>query len=317
MAKKVIVVVGGAGFIGSNLCNALLKDENKIICVDNLSTGSERNIKTLLLNNKLTFINHDVSESNFEQIFRTKRIDEIYHLASPASVTYITDHPIQAAIANSLGTRNLLELAHVKRAKILFASSSEAYGDPKEHPQKESYWGNVNPVGVRSGYDEGKRFGEAFCMAYYRQKSLDVKIVRIFNTYGVNSSIEDSRVVPQFIRQALMGDDITVHGDGTQTRSLCYVGDMVAGLIKCMEGGEVGPINLGNPEEIKIIDLAKKILDMTNSKSKITFVQRPKDDPSVRRPDITKAQDKLSWEPTVSLEDGLQLTISYFKSIIA
>lgn len=316
MAKKVIAVAGGAGFIGSNLCKTLLKYENEIICIDNISTGSEKNIKTLLLDNKLTFVNEDVSKPNFDQIFKEKHIDEIYHLASPASVTYITDHPIQAAIANSVGTRNLLELAYRQRAKILFASSSESYGDPKEHPQKESYWGNVNPVGVRSGYDEGKRFGEAFCMAYYRQKNVDVRIVRIFNTYGVNSSLEDTRVVPQFIRQALSGKDITVHGDGTQTRSMCYVSDLVDGLIKSMESQEVGPVNLGNPDEIKIIDLAKKILDMTSSKSKITFVQRPKDDPSVRCPDITKAQDKLSWKPTVSLEDGLEKTIAYFKSII-
>lgn len=316
MADKVILIAGGAGFIGSHLCSSLLKEGSHIICVDNITTGNERNIELLISNSNFKFIKDDVCSDNFVQNFENQHINEIYHLASPASVTYITDHPVEAALANSVGTKNLLELTRSNGAKMLFASSSEAYGDPKEHPQKESYWGNVNSVGVRSGYDEGKRFGEALCMAYYRELGVKVKIVRIFNTYGPNSSVIDTRVVPQFIMQSLKNQPLTVHGDGQQTRSFCYVSDMVSGFIKMMESEETGPVNLGNLEEYQITDVARKIIKETGSSSKVQFVQRPKDDPAKRRPDITKAKEKLNWSPVVPFEKGLLKTIQYFKEII-
>lgn len=314
MAKK-ILVTGGAGFIGSWLCEQLVKNEEEVICIDNLSTGNKANITNLLDKANFKFIQADVRDLKDDTIPQIK-IDEIYDLASPASVTYITDYPIEAATINSMGLKNLLDLALKHQAKILFASSSEAYGDPKEHPQKETYWGNVNSVGVRSGYDEGKRFGEALCMAYKRQKGVNTRIVRIFNTYGPNSSPEDSRVIPRLVTQSLKGENLTVHGDGQQTRSFCYVLDMVNGIIKTMENEESNPINLGNPEEYKISDVAKKILDLTNSKSEIIFVPRPEDDPAVRRPDISKAKELLSWEPKTSFKEGLKLTIEYFKNLI-
>lgn len=316
MADKVILVAGGAGFIGSHLCSSLLEEGSDIICVDNITTGNERNIELLISNSNFKFIKDDVCSFDFVQNFKKQHINEIYHLASPASVTYITDHPVEAALANSVGTKNLLELARTNNTKILFASSSEVYGDPKEHPQNESYWGNVNSVGVRSGYDEGKRFGEALCMAYYREFGVKVKIVRIFNTYGPNSSPTDTRVIPQFITQSLRNEPLTVHGDGQQTRSFCYVSDMVLGFIKMMESEETGPINLGNLEEYKITDVARKIIEETGSSSKIQFVQRPKDDPAKRRPDITKAMEKLNWAPSVPFEEGLPKTIDYFRELI-
>lgn len=316
MSKK-ILVTGGAGFIGSNLCATLIDKRFTITCLDNFSTSSERNIQDLIKNENFILKKGDVCDTNLIDSLNNEKFDEIYHLASPASVTYITDHPIEAALANSLGTKNLLNLAYLQKSKFLFASSSEAYGDPKTHPQEESYWGNVNSVGVRSGYDEGKRFGEALCMAYHREKGVDTKIVRIFNTYGPNSSPNDSRVIPQFVVEALKGEDITVHGDGTHTRSFCYVADMVEGLIKMMASEETGPINLGNPKELTILEVAKFILKMTNSSSKITFVQRPPDDPSRRKPDISLALKKLGWEPRVELEEGIAKTIDYFKKTLA
>lgn len=316
MTGKVILIAGGAGFIGSHLCASLLKKDNYIVCVDNITTGSDRNIKPLISNRKFKFVKSDVCGADFVQNFKKQHIDEIYHLASPASVTYITEYPVEAALANSIGTKNLLELARTNNAEILFASSSEVYGDPKEHPQNESYRGNVNPVGVRSGYDEGKRFGEALCMAYHREFGVKVKIVRIFNTYGPNSSPADTRVIPQFIVQALRNQPLTVHGDGQQTRSFCYVSDMVSGFIKMMESTEIGPINLGNLEEYKITDVAWKIIEEIGSSSKIKFVQRPQDDPAKRRPDLTSALKKLNWSPIVPFEEGLLKTIEYFRKII-
>ncbi len=313
--NKAILVAGGAGFIGSHLCKNLLDKGEFVICLDNLSTGDKRNILPFLENKNFKFIQADTRQLDLLKIIN-EDVGEIYDLASPASVTYVCEYPVEAATANSIGTKNLLDIANKTKAKFLFASSSETYGDPKEHPQKESYWGNVNPVGVRSGYDEGKRFGEALCLAYYRQLKVDVKIVRIFNTYGPNSSPKDSRVIPRFITQALKGEDLTVHGDGKQTRSLCYVSDMVLGLIKIMESIETGPINLGNPDEMKIIDIAEKVIEVTKSSSKISFVERPKDDPSVRKPDIELAKEILKWVPQVSLDEGLGLTIDYFKGIL-
>lgn len=313
--NKNIIVTGGAGFIGSHLCSYLLEEGHQITCIDNLSTGNIINIKKLRNNRSFKFVNSDIAESSSD-LDNLTSIQEIYHLASPASVPYIMQHPIAAAKANSLGTMRLLELAMKYKARLLFASSSETYGEPAVHPQKESYWGNVNPVGFRSGYDEGKRFGEAMCMAYYREKKCNVKIVRIFNTYGPNSSARDSRVVPTFIVQSLKGLPLTVHGDGSQTRSLCFVSDLVDGLVKMMNSQEVGPINLGNPYEIKVIDLASKIIEMTGSSSPISFTKRPQDDPTRRKPDIAAAEKLLDWKPQVGLDQGLMQTIEYFKTLV-
>jgi len=314
--QNVSLVAGGAGFIGSHLCNELLKKGNKVICLDNLSTGNKKNIQPFLGNENFKFIEGSVTDLNIILKLNQFSIHKIFHLASPASVTYITHHPVDAADANSIGTKNLLKLALEKNAKFLFASSSEVYGDPKEHPQKESYWGNVNPVGIRSGYDEGKRFGEALCMAYKRDLNVDVKIVRIFNTYGPNSSVKDSRVVPSFIVHALRNESLSVYGDGMQTRSFCYVLDMVDGLIEMMESKETGPINLGNTDEYTILDLAKKIIKTIGSRSEIQFAERPQDDPNVRKPDIKKAKQKLAWKPKVGIDEGLSVTIDYFRNIL-
>jgi len=314
--NKIIIVAGGAGFVGSHLCKALMEEGNRVVCFDNLSTGDKKNIQEFLQNDNFTFVLGDVEDSAAYSSIENLEIDEIYHLASPASVTYIMEYPVEAAEAKGSGTKNLLEIAKKKNARLLFASSSEAYGDPKEHPQRETYWGNVNSVGVRSGYDEGKRFGEALCMAYNREFGVEVRIVRIFNTYGPNSSISDTRVIPQFVTQALRGESLTTHGDGTQTRSFCYVSDMVSGFMKMMRSSETGPINMGNPDEYKIIDVAKKILSATDSKSQIEFVSRPKDDPAVRKPDISLAKKKLNWSPIVTFDDGLEKTIEYFKFIL-
>jgi len=314
--SKVILVAGGSGFIGSNLCTLLLKNGNKVICVDNLRTGNKRNIKLLLSNQNFIFIQDDICSNKITTNFKNKKIDQIYHLASPASVTYVTQHPVEVALTNSVGTKNLLELAHLKKARTLFASSSEVYGDPQKHPQKESYWGNVNPVGVRSGYDEGKRFGEALCMAYQREFGLPICIARIFNTYGPNSSATDTRVIPRFITQALKNEELTVYGDGLQTRSFCYVSDMILGLEKVMESADCGPFNIGNPEEYQIKKVAKIILNLTRSKTKIKFTKRPEDDPSARKPDISNARQKLNWSPDISFQDGLMYTIQYFRELL-
>lgn len=316
MDKKHIVVTGGAGFIGSHLCASLLKKGHTVLCFDSLVTGKKRNIEGLLKERNFSFIQGDVRDISPGRHPFGSLIHQVYDLASPASVTYVTEHPIEAATVNALGTKNLLDIAVDNHARLLFASSSEVYGDPKEHPQKESYWGNVNPVGLRSGYDEGKRFGETLVTAYRREHNLQVRIARIFNTYGPYSDPNDSRVIPSFVTKALRGEPLTVHGDGTQTRSFCYVSDMVSGLIQLMESGETGPINLGNPEEYTIVAIAKKVIALTDSCLSITFVARPSDDPAVRKPDIKLARQKLGWQPMVTLDDGLRKTIEYFQNLL-
>ncbi|KKU88888.1 MAG: UDP-glucuronate decarboxylase [Candidatus Gottesmanbacteria bacterium GW2011_GWA2_47_9] len=313
---KKILVTGGAGFIGSHLCERLLKEGHEVICLDNLVTGDRKNIKPFLQKKTFRFVEADTRELDGKNIPSVDSIDEIYDLASPASVTYVSDHPVESATINSIGTNNLLRLAQAFHAKFLFASSSEAYGDPAVHPQPESYWGNVNPVGVRSGYDEGKRFGEALTMAYHREYRIDTRIIRIFNTYGPNSRADDSRIIPRFITQALRGTPLTVHGDGQQTRSFCYVSDMVAGFIKLMKSNVSDPVNIGNPSEYTVLEIAKKIIAATGSTSEIVFVNRLPDDPSKRKPDIRRAIEYLGWKPEVNFDEGLQKTIEYFKHSI-
>lgn len=312
MQQKRILVTGGGGFIGSILCEKLLSLGHEVIALDNFQTSKKRNVENLMGNPHFRLV---VGDTRGEVPIH-EHIDEVYDLASPATVTFISDHPIETATVNALGTKNMLDFALRHKAKFLFASTSEVYGDPKEHPQKESYWGNVNPVGVRSGYDEGKRFGETLTMAYHREHKLDVKIVRIFNTYGPKSDPRDSRVIPSFITKAMKGEPLPVHGEGTQTRSFCYVSDMVEGIVAMMESEETGPINLGNPDEYTIIDLAKKILTATGSKSRITFVDRPEDDPARRKPDVSLAKQKLDWKPKIGLDEGLSKTIVYFRDLL-
>lgn len=312
---KHILVCGGAGFIGSHLSKALVDRGHTVICIDNISTGQEENITPLLSNPRFRFYKKDILTLTSDDEVLQGPLDQVYDLASPASVTRISDHPIEAATVNSVGVYRLLELALKKGSTFLFASSSEAYGDPHVHPQPETYWGNVNCVGVRSGYDEGKRFGEAITMAYRREKNADTRIARIFNTYGPNSHHNDSRVVPRFITSALNGQDIPVHGDGSQTRSLCYVSDLVDGLIKLMESHETMPVNLGNPVEQTIRSIAEEIIARTHSSSKIVSVPRPPDDPSRRCPDIAKADKILGWKPQITLDEGLAETIEYFRML--
>ncbi len=302
------LITGGAGFIGSHLCDYLLKEGLEVICLDNLLTGSERNIKHLLDNSKFKFIKADVTEPvNLE-------VDCIFHLASPASPIDYQNHSEETLLANSEGTLNMLKLALKNKAKILVASTSEVYGDPKEHPQKETYWGNVNSFGPRSCYDESKRFGEAATYVYINNHGVDARIVRIFNTYGPRMQKDDGRVVSNFINQAIEGNPLTVYGKGEQTRSFCYVSDLVEGIYKAMftEGTRGEVINLGNPDEYKIIDLAEKIKKLTNSNSEIIFKDLPPDDPTQRQPDISKAKNLLSWEPKVKVDEGLQKTIEYY-----
>lgn len=312
--QKTVLITGGAGFIGSHVCARLLAQESRVICIDSLITGQRSNIKPNLTNKRFSFIEGDVRRPDTYLSLKSIGIDEIYDLASPASVDYVSRHPVEAATTNSLGTYHLLELARSKAARFLFSSSSEAYGDPREHPQKETYWGNVNPIGVRSGYDEGKRFGEALVTAYGREYGLDVRIARIFNTYGPNSSPKDGRVVPRFITSALSGKPLPVHGDGKQTRSFCYVDDLVDGLVRLMDSSVKTPVNLGNPEEIRIIDIANMIIRLGQSTSSVIFQKRPDDDPERRMPDITKATKELDWQPTISVSDGLKKTIEYFRA---
>lgn len=307
-----ILVTGGAGFIGSHLCKTLLSKNNKVFCLDNFLTGREDNVKRLLINKNFKLIKHDITEPIFLEVNR------IYNLACPASPIHYQQNAIRTIKTNFIGSSNMLDLAEKTKARILQASTSEIYGDPEMHPQKESYWGNVNPVGLRSCYDEGKRVAETLFLDYYRQNKVDIKIVRIFNTYGPNMDSNDGRVVSNFIVQALQDKDITIYGNGSQTRSFQYVDDLVSGMIKMMESDNfIGPVNLGNPNEFTIKELAEKVLKLIpESKSKIIYQDLPQDDPKRRKPDISLAEKKLNWKPTIQLDEGLKKTIEYFKRII-
>ncbi|MDD5627263.1 MAG: SDR family oxidoreductase [Patescibacteria group bacterium] len=312
MDKKTILVTGGAGFIGSNLIRYLLQEKNKILCIDNLITGSYDNIKEWFSDPNFVFMDHDITE-NIPPL--PDKIDEIYNLACPASPVDFPRYPTKILKACSEGVNRLLDLAMEHQAIFLQASTSEVYGDPQVHPQKESYRGYVNTLGPRSCYDEGKRFAESLIMSYVRKYRLNAKIVRIFNTYGPGMRDNDGRVIPNFINQALDNKPITVYGKGKQTRSFSYVDDIVIGLIKMMKSKEIGPFNLGNPLETKIDDLARKVIELTGSHSKIKFYPLPEDDPVKRKPDITLARTKLGWTPKVNLEDGLKKTIIYFEKL--
>lgn len=321
-SKKKSLVAGGAGFIGSHLCKSLLDENYKVICIDNFITGDKNNLKEFFNNPQFEFIEHDVTKIIESLKLKFDNLDYIFHLASPASPnskskkSYI-NYPIETLLTNSMGTYNLLELARKFGSKFLFASSSEIYGDPTISPQKETYFGNVNPNGARSVYDEGKRFGEAITFGYVRKHGLNARIIRIFNTYGPMMQRDDGRVVSNFINQALENKAITVYGRGTQTRSFCFVDDMVLGIKKAMflpnTSGKV--FNLGNTEEKSVVELAQLIKKMTSSLSKITFEDLPEDDPKTRRPDIVKAKEVLEWEPTINIEEGLKRTIEYFRSL--
>lgn len=309
---KRILVTGGAGFIGSHLCKKLLEEGNFVICLDNLFTGSAENIEELTSNKNFKFVNHDIINP-YDEI-----IDQIYNLACPASPPHYQFDPIKTTKTSVLGIINMLELAKKNNATILQASTSEVYGDPKVHPQMEAYWGNVNPIGIRSCYDEGKRCAETLMMDYHRQNKVETRIVRIFNTYGPNMDVKDGRVVSNFIIQALKGEDITVYGEGLQTRSFCYVGDLVDGLIKMMNNLQkfIGPVNLGNNSERTVLDFAKLVIEITNSTSRIVYKELPSDDPLQRQPDLTVANRELDWKSTTDIKDGLEKTIKYFKGKI-
>ncbi len=308
---KTILVVGGAGFIGTNLCKKLIK-ENRVICVDNFYTGKKSNIETIDSDN-FEVIEHDI----INPLKIDEEIDEIYNLASPASPPHYQKKPIETIKTNVYGMINLLELANEKDAKILQSSTSEVYGEPHQHPQKETYWGNVNPNGIRSCYDEGKRCAESACFSFNREYGTKIKVIRIFNTYGPYMDSADGRVVTNFIIQSLKNQDITVYGDGNQTRSFCYVDDLVDGLVKMMNTKDdfIGPVNLGNPNEFTILELAQKIIKKTNTNSKIKYCPLPSDDPTQRRPDISIAKNKLKWSPKIMLDEGLDKTIEYYKSL--
>ncbi len=306
---KKILVTGGAGFLGSHLCERLLNDGHDVLCVDNFYTGSKENIAHLMGNTYFEVMRHDVTFPLYVEV------DEIYNLACPASPVHYQHDPVQTTKTSVHGAINMLGLAKRLNAKIFQASTSEVYGDPEVHPQPESYWGKVNPIGIRSCYDEGKRCAETLFFDYYRQVNLDIKVVRIFNTYGPHMHPNDGRVVSNFIVQALKGEDITIYGDGSQTRSFCYVDDLIEGFVRMMatEKGITGPINLGNPGEFSMLQLAELTLKLTNSKAKITFMPLPQDDPKQRQPNIEVAKKELGWTPKVNLEDGLKETIAYFK----
>jgi dTDP-glucose 4,6-dehydratase len=304
------VITGGAGFIGSHLCERLVSEGHEVVCVDSLITGSRENLAAVEDSPLFTFVQSDVSES----LGVDGAFDRLLHLASPASPIHYLKYPIETLRAGSLGTFNCLTAARECGATFLLTSTSEVYGNPAISPQPESYWGNVNPIGVRSVYDESKRFAEAATMAYRREHGVDTKIVRIFNTYGPRMRSYDGRVVPAFINQALAGEDLTVFGDGSQTRSFCFVSDMVEGLCRMLDGNDEGPVNLGNPAEITVLQLAEEIIALTGSTSGITHKPLPDDDPELRRPDLTRAKKSLGWEPTVDREEGLKLTIDFFRN---
>lgn len=308
---KRVLVSGGAGFIGSHLCTRLINDGHEVICLDNFFTGSKDNIAHLMNNYRFEVVRHDITNPY------SAEVDEIYNLACPASPIHYQHDPIQTAKTSVMGAINMLGLAMRLNAKILQASTSEVYGDPIVHPQPENYWGNVNPVGYRSCYDEGKRCAETLFMDYHRQNKVRVKIIRIFNTYGPRMLPNDGRVVSNFILQALNNEDITIYGDGRQTRSFQYIDDLIEGMIRMMDTEDefTGPVNLGNPNEFPVLGLAEKVIEMTGSSSKIVFKPLPDDDPKQRQPDITLAKSKLDWEPTIELEDGLKLMIDFFKGV--
>lgn len=304
------LVTGGAGFLGSHLCDRLLAEGHDVVCLDNLITGDIENIAHLIGDKKFSFVNYDVTN----YLFVNGKIDYIFHFASPASPIDYLKLPIQTLKVGSLGTHKALGLAKAKGARFFIASTSEVYGDPLIHPQAESYWGNVNPVGPRGVYDEAKRFAEAMTMAYHRYHGVETRIVRIFNTYGERMRIDDGRAIPAFMSQALHNKDVTVFGDGNQTRSVCYVSDLIDGIYKLMMSDYEMPMNIGNPEEVTMLKLAKEIIQLTGSRSKIIFQDLPQDDPKIRQPDITKAKEILHWEPKVRRQDGLAKTLKYFKT---
>jgi UDP-glucuronate decarboxylase len=310
--QKRILVTGGAGFLGSHLCDRLLEEGHDVLCLDNFFTGTKKNILHLMENPNFELIRHDLAFPVFLEV------DEIYNLACPASPIHYQHNPVKTVKTNVLGSINMLGLAKRVRAKILQASTSEVYGDPTVHPQTESYWGNVNTIGIRSCYDEGKRCAETLFFDYHRQNNVNIRVIRIFNTYGPRMHPNDGRVVSNFIVQALNNQDITVYGDGSQTRSFCYVDDLIDGMVRMMNGPDdfVGPVNLGNPTEFTILELAEKIIQLTASKSRVVFRALPQDDPLQRQPDISLAKEKLQWEPGTALEAGLQSTIAFFKTIL-
>ena len=306
---KRILVTGGAGFIGSHLCKRLVEEGNEVICLDNLFTGSKKNIEELLDYKNFEFVRHDVIMEYLAEV------DQIYNLACPASPPHYQYNPVKTIKTSVMGAINMLGLAKRVKARILQASTSEIYGNPLVHPQTEEYWGNVNPIGIRSCYDEGKRVAETLFFDYHRQNNVDIKVIRIFNTYGPNMNMYDGRVVSNFIVQALRGDDITIYGDGSQTRSFCYVDDLVEGMVRMMNSrdGFTGPVNLGNPGEFTMLELAKKVIELTGSKSDIVYMPLPQDDPLQRKPVIELAKKELDWEPKIMLEEGLNKTIEYFR----
>jgi dTDP-glucose 4,6-dehydratase len=305
-AVSTCIVTGGAGFLGSHLCDHLLAKDHQVICVDNLDTGSLQNLEHIS-NPKFTFLNLDLTEP----LFIDDDVDFVYHLASPASPIDYARLPLHTLKVGSYGTHHMLGLAKLKRARFLLASTSEVYGDPEVHPQPEDYWGNVNPIGPRGVYDEAKRYAEAMTMAYLRQQGVDTAIVRIFNTYGPRMRPHDGRAIPTFLRQALSEKPVTVFGDGSQTRSFCYVDDLVRGLILLAESGVHEPVNIGNPNEMTLLEMAKAVIELTESRSEIVFEALPVDDPKVRQPDISRAKDLLGWEPEIDLRDGLRKTIDH------
>jgi dTDP-glucose 4,6-dehydratase len=307
-----VVVTGAAGFLGSHLCDRLVGRGDDVVGIDNLVTGSADNLEHLQGHERFRFVTHDVSQ----HVWVGGDVDAVMHFASPASPKDYLEMPIQTLKVGSLGTHNTLGLAKEKGARFFLASTSEVYGDPQVHPQPETYWGNVNPVGPRGVYDEAKRFAEAMTMAYHRYHGLDVRIVRVFNTYGPRMRPSDGRVVSNFLRQALLGKPLTIYGDGTQTRSFCYVDDEVTGLLALLDSDVVGPVNIGNPDEFTVLELADLVLEITASSSEITYEPLPEDDPTVRRPDITLAREQLGWEPTIDLREGLERTASFFRGLL-
>ncbi len=314
MTSRCTIVAGGAGFLGSHLCDQLIGRGERVICVDDLSTGDSANVAHLVVQTDFRFVQCDIVDPALTDLLADEPITGIMNMASPASPPAYLLRPIETLRTGSRGTEQLLEIARAHSARFFLASTSEVYGDPLEHPQRETYWGNVNPIGERSVYDEAKRYAEALTMAYHRAHGIDVRIVRIFNTYGPRMQPDDGRVVTNFINQALSGEPLTIYGDGSQTRSFCYVDDEVAGLLALFDSDVTGPVNVGNPNEFTMLELAREVLDLVGSDLPLVTRPLPSDDPKLRRPDITLARDLLGWEPTVSLRDGLRETIDYFSA---